>query len=569
MARAIALELSELDGKAVQVLHTKKGGVVLERAITVSFAGIDKAAADAPAQRAAALKAALKAARFSAGQGALVLPKQSATVRAVTLPSGDPDEIASMAHFEVEKFIPFNAERHVISHQVVSLDAVNGSVVLLAAVDQPVMDAPVQTAMGAGVEPVFIDVSSLALVRTLRASMGAEALSGTLAILHLGMLHTDITLMKDGEVVTTRSILHGVAQLLEELKAACGLERELTLDDLGKFSVVNPEEFVTSLGLVKPPTHVGSEETGFDIIHDEEGARRREEVAERVRSWLQKLVTKVRQTYEFALREYSIPSVEQILLTGEGAVLHSMEHALVLHLGVPSSVCNPLRGVARAAGAVVQETRLPSYVCAYGAAMAVATGVHDGGINLLPPALRSAQESAERRFQFMITGAMTLVLLVMGYLVYSGEKEFEAEKAELVTLYREEMKPILREARDKEKRINIIRSIRSEGTGALPLLEAIAQYTAIGPVPRGRITLSRFKFVKDSEVELEGLALEVEDVNNLVFFLRNLESDGRRVVESVELPSSATTMLPGRNQRVYNFTIRARLVSPGEGENPR
>ena len=87
--------------------------------------------------RGAAIRQALKTAGLSVKEVLVILPKEWVTLRIVKLPSSKRDELGEMARFEAERHIPFNTERHIISHHVLRVDEIQGSDLLLAALDGP------------------------------------------------------------------------------------------------------------------------------------------------------------------------------------------------------------------------------------------------------------------------------------------------------------------------------------------------------------------------------------------------------------------------------------------------
>ncbi len=124
---------------------------------------------DVPAA-AAALRAALRRAGIRKGRAVVGIGGQKAVVRHLTLPLMPPDELKDAVRWEAERHLPFRVEETVLDAQVlqeVTEDGQRRLEVLMAAV--PERDALLyhQVVEAAGLDVAAIEVSSLALARTL------------------------------------------------------------------------------------------------------------------------------------------------------------------------------------------------------------------------------------------------------------------------------------------------------------------------------------------------------------------------------------------------------------------
>lgn len=562
MPHYLGLELTDVDVRCVVLGTTRKTAPEVVRAFRVALDDVPRDAENAAAERGRRLRDALREKAVPAGAtAAIVVPKQSATVRRVRLPSNDPDELASMAAFEAEKIIPFNVERHIVSQCITRQHEIEGSDVLLAAIDGEVMQGWIDPVTAARLEPVAADVSSLALAYARLNAPDGEALrKGCVALLHIGILHTDITILLEGEVVTTRSVTHGVRNLAAELKGAWGLEADLGLADLAALDVRTPEVFRPA-GASREPASASAPADGAPVPVVVSMDRRLETSVGLVKGWVQKLLTNIQRTYEFALREYSLPAVDHLHLSGDGALLRGLGETLTANLGVPTEVFSPLANAKRAAGATVDEALLPCFAVAYGAALRLAREEHGNHINVLPPEMISRQVASQQRLQYVVTGCIALVAVVMLGVWWFARREVDTRSAELYAVYIEEMEPLAREVGDKQRRMEIIADIRSDKTGALDILEAISAYADIGPTTRnGRLTLKEFTFTIDEEVRIAGDALTPEDVNKFVLYLEGLKKpNGNKFFVAVDSQGVTPGTLPRRDTPIYSFQLVGRL----------
>ncbi|MBX3730025.1 MAG: pilus assembly protein PilM [Candidatus Sumerlaeia bacterium] len=556
MPRTAAIELNENDAKVVQVLHSRKTGVQLEKAFRVAFATAAKDE-EGIRERAARLKEALREHRLQATEIALVVPKQSATVRKVRLPSTDPAELASMARFEAEKIIPFNVERHIVTHALVATHGIEGSDVLLAAIDETVMDPLVQTLTAAGIEPAVADVSSLALATSVFGRLDETLARQCFAIAQVGWTHTDMTLFNNGEIVTTRSVLHGVRNLLADLQTHFGLAEPLGPEALIGLDALEPSAFRPGRLASPAPSAAGSAPAPFEILEAGPNGDAAHDPGGIVESWTHKLVTNLRRTYEFSLREYAIPPLKHVLITGEAALVRNLAPAVQAQLNVPVQSHNPLADVARAEKSDIDDRLLAAYAGAYGSALRLATQGEGGGINLLPPRLLAQRRQSEMMVHYVATGAMALVALLVVVLWMWSAGRYRSEQYRRYDEYTAELNELVRDIDDMRDRMRVIREIRSERAGALQILDGISQYGEIAESTNGgRVALTDFEFVLGVEVRIRGHALEIEDINKFVYYLKNLQNErGQVMFENVDVRSQNPTTLPRRDRTIYEFEI--------------
>lgn len=569
MPKTAAIEITEHDAKVVQLLLPKKGDVQLEHAFRVGFEDLPRGE-EGQAPRSQRLKEALKQHHIATERVSLVVPKQSATVRKVRLPSSDPQELASMAAFEAEKIIPFNVERHIISHSLLRQHEIEGSDVLIAAVDEPVMQQWYGIAKHAGVEPVTSVVSALAEGYGLFRELDEKERKRSFALLQVGAVHTDISLYSEGVLVTTRSVMHGARNLLADIQTALHQDKPMALEELAKVNVLDPAASrISGLRAAPRPQPVPvpdpNDSAAFEILPADAEENGRDEFANALKRWMGKIATNLQRTYEFALREYSPRPIEKVYVTGEGALLEGITEGLTNVLGIPVERYNPLAEMPRAPKAAVDEAILPAFGTAYGAALEL--GLEDAAdtINLLPPSVLEARRRSELRLHYFATGTMAVIALVIFFFWFDLQGNIKAEQIDRYTAFKQDLDVMVQETSDMKKRMEIIRNIRSQRAGALQILDSLSRYEPIETETRGgRITLDSFSFAINEDVRLTGQALETDDLNRFVQFLREMRgADGALIFQGVDITSQEPRELAGRNRTVYRFDIKATLRSRG------
>ncbi len=563
MPRYLAIELTDADARIVRVQQARKAGLQVDLAMTVSFEDIPKDDT-APAERATRLREFFKTHKVMADESVLIVPKQSATIRRVTLPSSDPAELASMAVFEAEKIIPFNVERHIISYSLAGRqDGIEGTDLILAAIDEPVMTQWLGALENTGIEANTADVSSTALARSLFESHGDQLENCCVVAIHVGIANTDISFIDNGHLVTTRSVLLGLRHLTRDLTAALNLDRPLQPRDLAGVNFLEPSlSSVAGITLRPAETQGGASEGDLEFLGPDQGTRSSEAVSA-IQKWMERLTTNIQRTAEFSQREYELRDVSRVYLCGDGVQIPALVNALNNQLGVPVERHNPLEKAEIADKAPVDSSRFPALATAWGAAMRLSAGEGDAGLNLLPQSVISDQIEAERRMHYVVSGVVGLVAAVMLFLVLKAGADHRYEMLSRYGDYSEELAPLVENVDDMRSRIDIIRGIRSDNAGALEILGRVTSYEPIQPLLDARIKLTRFEYTIGEEVRLEGHALEIVDINDFVKYLGGLKLDGKNVFLDPVIRAQNQTRLPRRERAIYSFEIVAPFPETG------
>lgn len=559
MPRFTVLELTDADLKVLQATWRKKEGFAIDRVLTVDFGDLPRDESG-DAARAERIREKLKGLEGSGPtETALLVPKQHCVARLVRLPSHDPSEIAEMARFEAEKFIPFNVEQHIIAHEIVRTDELNGSDVFLAAVDGPYMARCVETAAATGFDPLFANVTAVSLAQgALEACPGLGA-EEPVSIVHIGRVHVEVATIHQGLVVTMRAFNHG----LEALAKAVGEKAPMTdgTDGLRAARKVHPHDLLR-LDFRDPDAfervlNPGAPETG------------RTPAGEAARRWLAVLATNFRRNHEFAQRERPVPTIRKILVCGDGAEITFLPEAVGIALGVDVELFDPLRALPRTAGfQAARPTQFLPFAPAYGALqrlreMAELEDKAPPRVNLLPPAVIERQAAQQRRLLLMITATLLIVAGALGSLLYLSESSLRRKKEESFVEAIRLMRPHVEQIAEKRRKVQIIERIRAERSSALALLNRISAYPMVRPVPEGgTLTLSDFRFEAGKDVTISGKALSIEDINAFVAYLRSIKDGQKPFFADVRATQQTPTRLAGRDQQMYDFKIVAPLDVP-------
>ncbi|MCC5875090.1 MAG: pilus assembly protein PilM [Candidatus Sumerlaeia bacterium] len=567
MPKFTVVELSETEAKVFQASRARKGVIVVEGAHVVDFSDLDREETGM-IERAVRLRECFRKNRISQGEGGVLIQKQNSIARTAILPSGNPSELEEMARFEAEKFIPFNAERHIISHGILHLDEVNGSHVLLTAVDSPVMDQSLAMIKDSPIDPLVAEVTSVALARAFAYFLpenekppskeegegsGSQEPHATI-LMNIGLGQTDMNILDGKMLMTSRSLGAGMTKLLRDLQKAMHLEREITVADLAELDLNNPDDFLLDGGTTR--------ESDENISQTK--------VGDKVRQWLGQLVRFLRQTYEYASREHEIPTKTRIYLCGDATRIPGLAETLGPMVGVEVHIFNPLEKLERNPKATINEDSLAGMVNCLGCAIRLFEEEEDSSAaidraNLLPTEVIEARAANERKILLVLSAVM---VLITGAVIYLAWDERLAHAAELEVSYRNHnraMAPLVEQIEQKRTQLEIIESIRTGRAPALYILDQITTFPGIGStLDGGRLVLTEFRYTPRDEVILAGDALSVEDIGAFSRFLEDLDYNGAAVFDNVGIPANQSRELSRGRGNVWTFSMTASLQTSGE-----
>jgi type IV pilus assembly protein PilM len=546
MAGILAIEFGEQECKVV-VGETGRGKPMIRDLFRLALPKNDNVT-ERVAERARLLKEALAAHKVKARRAHVIVPKNFVMARMVTLPSTNEDEIAGMARFEAERHIPFNAERHVVSHHVLNKLGVEGSQVLLAAIDRPIAQEYVDICRALGLTVESIGVSSLAVFNAYAAVAGDQLAGKVVTLLNIGFTYTDLVIVNEGILSFTRGTSVSIQKLLAEY-AAQG--RQVSPKELHEIDVLDARELTggrETADAPEDPAAVGT--ASGTIVLDAPVAESAHETAggkPLVAAWLTQLLKEMRRTYEFARREFNCPPITDIEFTGEGALLHNLDRFFKVNFGVEASVFNPREAFEFAPS-------LAGEVDEYGVAYAAALGAlapqtpRSVAINLIPPEYTAQLASKRRRQSYVTTGILVVVMLVLAFL---WVWELFSRQSELLAQYEEknrQMKERVEDLENKRKKLEIIRRYIQDKHGALDIIDKISSFEFIPD----RVTLTRFEYQKDEAVKIEGHAKTLADINRL-----DAELKKTGIFESVvqDQGSNKPVRLPNRAEAVLQFQM--------------
>jgi len=511
----------------------------------------EEAAARALQSNAAALRQALKSAGLNVREALALIPKQWVTLRIVTLPSSDPQELGEMARFEAERHIPFNVERHVISHFILDVAEIEGARVLIAAIDGPPAQDVIGLAAAAGIFLTGLEVSTVAQVNSLRHSgLWDSEKNPTVAHIDIGLSSTDITILHREKPIFARSIALGLDRIVSALAPEDSAPQP-------------PSAVAAQAGGALPPRYAVPEKTRESLLlampggpmasDDPEPGLRGEPSyggSQQYRAWTDRLVQEIRRTHDFARREFECEPLSQVFVSGPGAGLRNLTGLLEENLGVAPQPLNPFGDVLKLDRNDPSLTQDPAdYVTAAGALL---RDVDEDAlrINLLPPDYIRRHASRRRRRSLVVSAALVAMLLVCCFMLIN---QVIANRKRQLEYYQSQIELDKERAREIQYRNTVVRLLKentSKEESALAILDTISRWEDLFNEDDMRVALTEFSFVAGDAVRIEGNAREDKDLNE---FVTRLEKSGH--FRAVRIQDRPTERAPYGAGQIIRYTV--------------
>ncbi len=288
-----------------------------------------------PEQVAVVIKKALAAGHFRPGEVVAAIAGQGVVVRHVQFPKMPEEELREALKWEGQKYIPFPMEEAVVDfeviHGIADPEAANMEVMLVAA-QRSIVDSHLAAIELAGLRVVAVDVQPFTVLRALRYEpLGAERLptagNGIVAYVDIGAGTTDIVIA-EGEILRftrivpvggysfTRAISDRLGVGFEEAEQI-KIDEARVYQDQSQLGLLDARSRVIADAVLDTAREIGTEVRRSLDYHDLQLQGRRDDAA-----------------------------VGRVVLAGGGSVLDGLDQYLQGELGLPTTMCDPLRNIA-------------------------------------------------------------------------------------------------------------------------------------------------------------------------------------------------------------------------------
>jgi Tfp pilus assembly PilM family ATPase len=498
--------------------------------------------------RGEALAEGLKVAGQRVGAAVMAISKHRATIRYAILPTSNDKELAQMAQYETERHVPFNPERHTVSHHVLAKDDLAGSRVLLAAADAPELEEVLALSKAAGIDIAAIDVASIGQFNALASTTPPELGEETAVILHMGPRMVDISICSKGVLLFTRSAPLGHQRLASDLEEFAPENRRFGADALRRISLLRPLEGLRELGFEVPDPEARG------AVADGTPSGFGDDAPGRLRHWLNRLLQEIQRSHSFAQRELDCPAVGALYLSGEAAAWTDFGPCLEARLNVEARHFTPFGGLP-AEGIGDESGNI------YNGAFGVLTRFwrpESVRFDLTPPQYRVRQRTRRKQVSALTTVGLAILVAALAVAYLHGLSSVRQQDIEALRDTVAALRPRVDELRDKQKQLNIINRYRQDKRSTLAILDTISSY---GYMPR-RVALSRFEFVKGADVQMTGHALSLQDLNRFLDDMEKAQFQKAKIFDKVvpRKQQFGQRLGPQRPQELIEFHVQCYIA---------
>lgn len=199
----------------------------------------------------AVIKQLVKDCRVTSKMVAVGIPESQVYTRVVDLPVMNSDELTQAIKFQIEQYVPLPAAEVLVKHTVITAqNPASGMMsVLLVACPNYLIDRYSKIVLESGLVLQAIDTEALSAARSL-VPFGVE--SPTTMIFDIGSVGSNFYLIKNGEIVSTRSIGTGGKAISRAIAGELGIE-EKQADEYRNSYGLNPTQLSGSVAKAMQP----------------------------------------------------------------------------------------------------------------------------------------------------------------------------------------------------------------------------------------------------------------------------------------------------------------------------
>lgn len=283
-----------------------------------------------PGAVADAVKRAMAAGRFRAGDVYAAVAGQGVVVRHAKFPKMPSEELRQAMQWEAQKYIPFPVEQAALDFTVLPTEGDQQTTeVMLVAAKNELIESHLETMELAGLTPVAIDVQPFTMLRALRYSRtGAPDAEppgddeGVVAYVDVGAGTTDIVIAKGELVKFTRIVPIGGAAFTQAIADRLGVG----FDEAERLKIERVRLYRRGEGM---------------DVDDVPMSEAMSEVAA-------SLALEIRRSIDYHDMQPGGASggeVKHVILAGGGAALRGLDAYIGDELGLPTVMSDPLKGI--------------------------------------------------------------------------------------------------------------------------------------------------------------------------------------------------------------------------------
>jgi type IV pilus assembly protein PilM len=241
------------------------------------------------------------------------LSGHSVIIKKIQVPAVSAEELAESIRWEAEQYIPFDINDVRLDYVVLNENVPGRETldVLLVAVKRDKVNDYVSVISQTGKAAAIVDVDAFAVQNAYEVNYGTDN-AKTIALLNIGASVTNVNIISRGVTVFWRDLTFGGNQFTEALQREYNLSFEQA-EQLKRGEQVDRYSLADARGVI-------------DQVSAE-------------------LASEIQKTFDFYAATSSEGAVEEMVLSGGGALTANLEQILRERFGVPTEIMNPLRRI--------------------------------------------------------------------------------------------------------------------------------------------------------------------------------------------------------------------------------
>jgi type IV pilus assembly protein PilM len=243
---------------------------------------------------------------------------------------------------EAGLYLPFPREEADVDYQKLGLfvdeDGIEKYQVLLVATRKEITDTYIRTFQQAGLQIDVLEISSFALIRTIREQLRQFSPQEAVAIVDIEFESTEISIAVDGVPQFSRTVPIGTYQIQSALSRAMNLPPSRSTDLLQGMTIP-----VTPSDTMGGPGKMGGSNPG----------------AAAMLRILGELADELRRSIDFYLNQGDNLEVAQLLLAGPGGAIGQLDEFFTQRLSLPCSQVDPVSALGLEVNQDIPQTQRP------------------------------------------------------------------------------------------------------------------------------------------------------------------------------------------------------------------
>jgi type IV pilus assembly protein PilM len=287
------------------------------------------------------IQAVLQDSRIKAKEVATAIPSREAVIRLIPVPAElNDDELRQYMNQEAGLYLPFPREEADVDYQKLGYftdeDGIEKVQVLLVATRKEVTDTYLDTFEQAGLKIKTLEISSFALIRTIRDQLRGYAPNQAVVLVDIGFDSSEIAIVVNGVPQFSRTVTIGTLQIQEALNRAMNIPPTRDTEMLLEMTI--PVSQIESIG-----TGTTGMSPGVTAIVKMMG----------------ELSDELRRSVDFYLNQSDDLEIAQLLLAGPGAAIGELDEFFAQRLNVPVMRIDPVDALGLEAGSAIENNQRP------------------------------------------------------------------------------------------------------------------------------------------------------------------------------------------------------------------